>query len=98
MKPTRTHHEAVPGTAALYEKHGIALYRYLLGMLGRPEDAEDVLQTVWTRLVDRIERVRDPAAYLWRMARNEGLANALRLRRGDGSVDPSQSSRNPVKG
>lgn len=73
MPPSLPHTDHAPGTGALYEEHGGRLYRYLLGMLGRPEDAEDVLQTVWSKLVGRLDRVRDPVAYLWRAARNEAL-------------------------
>ncbi len=34
----------------LYDAHGEAVYRYALGMLGRREDAEDAVQSIWLKL------------------------------------------------
>jgi len=58
----------------LYERHGEGLYRYLLFKLCWPEDAEDVLQEVFCRLARydlRWRLVRDPRAFVFRIARNE---------------------------
>ena len=56
---------------ALYDLHGEAIYRYALGMLGRREDAEDVVQAIWVELAKKpLTEVRDPKAYLWTAARN----------------------------
>lgn len=57
--------------STLYDQHGAQLYRYLFGVLGRREDAEDALQTVFLNVGHHLERLRDPSAYLWRAARNE---------------------------
>jgi RNA polymerase sigma-70 factor, ECF subfamily len=58
----------------LYERHGDSLYRYLLFRLGTPEDAEDVLQEAFCRFARydlRWRLVRDPRAFVFRIARNE---------------------------
>lgn len=58
----------------LYERHGDNLYRYLLFKLGSAEDAEDVLQESFCRFARydlRWRLVRDPQAFVFRIARNE---------------------------
>lgn len=66
----------------LYERHGERLYRYLLFKLGSAEDAEDALQEAFCRFARydlRWRFVRDPRAFVFRVARNE--ANRLLRRR-----------------
>lgn len=58
----------------LYGRHGESLYRYLLFKLGSAEDAEDVLQEAFCRFARydlRWRLVRDPRAFVFRVARNE---------------------------
>lgn len=58
----------------LYERHGENIYRYLLFKLGSAEDAEDVLQESFCRFARydlRWRFVRDPRAFVFRVARNE---------------------------
>lgn len=58
----------------LYGRHGDDLYRYLLFKLGSAEDAEDVLQEAFVRFARydlRWRFVRDPRAFVFRVARNE---------------------------
>jgi RNA polymerase sigma-70 factor (ECF subfamily) len=58
----------------LYERHGESLYRYLVFRLGSAEDAEDVLQEAFCRFARyglRWNFVRDPQAFVFRVARNE---------------------------
>lgn len=58
----------------LYERHGVRLYRYLLFKLGSAEDAEDVLQEAFCRFARydlRWRFIRDPQAFVFRVARNE---------------------------
>lgn len=43
-------------TAALFEQHGAALYRFARVLLHQPEDAEDVVQTAFVRLLDHLQR------------------------------------------
>jgi RNA polymerase sigma-70 factor (ECF subfamily) len=62
--------------AALYDRHGRALYSHGLWLLGRPQDAEDVVQSVFVKLAQRageLGAIRHPAAYLHRMARREAV-------------------------
>ena len=58
----------------LYGRHGERLYRYLLFKLGSAEDAEDVLQEAFCRFARfdlRWRFIRDPQAFVFRVARNE---------------------------
>jgi RNA polymerase sigma-70 factor (ECF subfamily) len=58
----------------LYERHGEHLYRYLVFRLGSAEDAEDVLQETFcrfSRYALRWRFVRNPQAFVYRVARNE---------------------------
>jgi RNA polymerase sigma-70 factor (ECF subfamily) len=58
----------------LYERHGESLYRYLAFRLGSAEDAEDVLQEAFSRFARydlRWRLVRNPQAFVFRVARNE---------------------------
>jgi RNA polymerase sigma-70 factor (ECF subfamily) len=58
----------------LYERHGERLYRYLLFKLGSAEDAEDVLQESFCRFARydlRWRLIRNPRAFVFRIARNE---------------------------
>ena len=73
---------------------GDKLYNYLTIKLGSPQDAEDVLQEVFCRLIRyklRFRLIRNTSAYLFRMARNEA-ADFLRKRKKD------QKIRHPEEG
>lgn len=66
----------------LYDTHADSVFRFMVGMLGRREDAEDAVQAVWTKLARRPEglaRAEEPTAYLWASARHH-VASALRRR------------------
>jgi len=55
---------------------GDKLYNYLTIKLSSPLDAEDVLQEVFYRLVRyrvRFRFIRNPSAYVFRVARNEAI-------------------------
>jgi RNA polymerase sigma-70 factor, ECF subfamily len=70
------------GFAELYERHYEAVFRAALRVTGRPADAEDVLQTVFLRLLSRsgdVEDVTQPAAYFRRAAVNAAV-DVLRRR------------------
>jgi RNA polymerase sigma-70 factor (ECF subfamily) len=74
----------VPGFAELYERHYEAVFRAALRVTGSPADAEDVLQTVFLRVLARggdveIEDVALPAAYFRRAAINAAV-DVLRRR------------------
>ena len=58
----------------LYGRHGESLYRYFVFRLGSAEDAEDVLQETFCRFARyglRWNFVRDPQAFVFKVARNE---------------------------
>lgn len=74
----------------LYERHAESVYRTALRVTGNPADAEDVLQTVFLRVLDagqQLDRSRAPGAYLRRAAANAAV-DVLRRRsvRGESSV------------
>jgi RNA polymerase sigma-70 factor (ECF subfamily) len=88
----RTHIDELPilmtsptpprGFAELYEQHYEAVYRAALRVTGNQADAEDVLQTVFVRVLARggnVESVTLPAAYLRRAAVNAAV-DVLRRR------------------
>jgi len=70
------------GWAELYERHSAAVYRAALRVTGNPADAEDVLQTVFLRVLARSEddeAAQPPAAYFRRAAVNAAV-DVLRRR------------------
>jgi RNA polymerase sigma factor (sigma-70 family) len=81
------------GFAELYDRHYEAVFRAALRVTGNPADAEDVLQTVFLRLLARggdveIENVTLPTAYFRRAAINAAV-DVLRRRelRGESAYD-----------
>src|SRR3954469_22976518 len=67
---------AVAGFAGLYERHYEAVFRTALRVTGRPADAEDVLQTVFVRLLsgsEHEEAARRPSAYFRRAPVNAAV-------------------------
>lgn len=73
---------ALTDFASVYEQHYEAVFRAALRVTGRPADAEDVLQTVFLRVMSRNEQeeaARRPAAYFRRAAVNAAV-DVLRRR------------------
>jgi RNA polymerase sigma-70 factor (ECF subfamily) len=76
---------ALAGFAELFERHYEAVFRAALRVTGNPADAEDVLQTVFLRLVAQgarggdVQNVALPAAYFRRAAVNAAV-DVLRRR------------------
>ena len=67
----------------IFREHYDLIHATAYGVTGRREDAEDVVQTVFLRLVRRgmpTEFQKNPKAYLYRSAVNESL-NTIRFRR-----------------
>ena len=64
-----------PDFEAIFREHYRTVYRTAYGVTGSTQDAEDVAQTVFLRLVHgRTSREwKNPAAYLYRAAVNESL-------------------------
>ena len=70
------------GFAGLYERHFETVFRAALRVTGNPADAEDVLQTVFLRILARggdVEDVALPVAYFRRAAVNAAV-DVLRRR------------------
>jgi RNA polymerase sigma-70 factor (ECF subfamily) len=62
--------------AELYENHYAAVYRTALRVLGNPADAEDILQTVFLRVLSqggRSNSTQMPEAYFRRAAANAAI-------------------------
>jgi len=77
----------VPGFAELYERHYEVVFRAALRVTGNAADAEDVLQTVFLRVIAQGGRRGDeaalPAAYFRRAAVNAAV-DVLRRREAHG--------------
>ena len=93
---------ALAGIAELYERHYDAVFRAALRVTGNPADAEDVLQTVFLRVLARggdAETAPLPATYFRRAAVNAAV-DLLRRRavRAESAYDehaPHAASRPP---
>lgn len=76
-EPTEMTSAPVPaGFAGLYERHYDSVFRAALRVTGSPADAEDVLQTVFLRVLSRREQdeaAGRPAAYFRRAAVNAAV-------------------------
>ena len=67
----------------LYERYGTLMFHYLLAVLGRREDVEDVLQEVFvnlTRYRENLERACSSRAYAMTVLRHEALRHLGRRR------------------
>jgi RNA polymerase sigma factor (sigma-70 family) len=65
-----------PAVAAIFERHQGAVYRAAYRITGNPMDAEDVLQTVFIRLLrrqDEVDLSASASSYLHRAAINAAL-------------------------
>ena len=65
-----------PGFSELYQAHADLVYRAALRVTGNPADAEDVLQTVFLRILHhqaKIDPARTPESYLRRAATNASI-------------------------
>lgn len=70
--------------AGWMEAHGEELRRHLAGMLGDPDEAEDVLQEVWLaahRSTPEASEGSNPRAWLYRVATHEALDRLATRRR-----------------
>jgi len=68
--------------AAVYDRYASSLYRLLMALLGRAEDAEDALQEVFLKIAARrFPQVRDVRAYLFQMARHQAIDMLRRRQR-----------------
>jgi RNA polymerase sigma-70 factor (ECF subfamily) len=79
-----------PELERLFHEHSGMLYRTAYGMLGNHADAEDVLQTLFLRLLQANlpqALFRNPAGYLYRAAVNASI-NVIRSRKRFVSAGP----------
>lgn len=79
----------IPDFRDLYEQHSRAVYLAALRVTGNPADAEDVLQTVFVRLIDSgpvLDGSRTVGPYLRRAAVNAAI-DLLRRRQVRGDAD-----------
>jgi len=76
--------------AAIYERHGQALYRYCLAILGNPQDAQDALQGTMEKALSSLpgeNREIELKPWLFRIAHNVSI-DPIRRRRGTVELDP----------
>jgi len=65
-----------PEFEAFFQEHYVLVYRTAYGVTGRVEDAEDVVQTIFLRLLQRDrppDFLKNPKGYLYRAAVNRSL-------------------------
>jgi RNA polymerase sigma-70 factor (ECF subfamily) len=80
-KPTADHSQEFDG---LFREHYLLVYRTACAITGRPEDAEDVLQTIFLRLMRRHvspDIGKNPKGYFYRAAVRISLDTLRRRRR-----------------
>jgi RNA polymerase sigma-19 factor, ECF subfamily len=67
----------------LFQGQGTALVRYLTSRVRSSSDAQDIAQEAYVRLlrVDRVDLIRDPQAYLFRVAANLAREHQLKQAR-----------------
>lgn len=84
-----------PIVAALYVQHADELRRFLTGVLRDGQQAGDVLQTTFVRLVEGGHRTQEESrkAWLFRVAYNEAMAVRRRQATGDRVTRDSAWSR-----
>src|SRR5215467_1655915 len=81
----------------VFREHSSFVYHTSYSVTGRPEDAEDVVQTIFLRLLRRgfpPGFAANPKAYLYRAAINVSL-DAVRLRRRDRQIAEQQLATAP---
>lgn len=74
------HHRELSAEAileALYDEHAHMLFRYAVTLVGNSDDAEDVVQEVFTRVaqqINRMRRVDNPKSYLFTATHNAAFS------------------------
>jgi len=74
----------------LYRRHNDALYRYLLRLCRHSQQAEDVFQDAWSKIINARDSYRPTAkftTFLYRVARNCFIDNVRRNKRHTRTVD-----------
>lgn len=81
----------------LYDRHGIALLRYLQSLTGHVQLAEDLLQDTFVQAIKGLEQLRaarSPRAWLFSIARHLGL-NAVSRRRATVPLQDNMAAASP---
>jgi RNA polymerase sigma-70 factor (ECF subfamily) len=85
----------------LFQDHYVLVYRTAYGITGRVEDAEDVVQTIFLRLLQPErprEWLKNPKGYLYRAAVNLSLSNVkVRRRREQSHVSEELADAVPTR-
>ncbi|MGI8925976.1 MAG: RNA polymerase sigma factor [Tepidiformaceae bacterium] len=88
------------GFSRLYEHYFPRVYRYIAARLARSEDAEDVTEEVFLRIVNNIQSFswRGPpfSAWVFRIARNEVVSHVRREKNRTGSAQLTESIPDPA--
>jgi RNA polymerase sigma-70 factor (ECF subfamily) len=74
--------------AEYYEQWSGAVYRYLVHLVGRTGEADDLFQETWAKALERRDQLRDPklfSVWIFRIARNLAF-NEMRKSRRKGQV------------
>jgi RNA polymerase sigma-70 factor (ECF subfamily) len=82
----------------LFSKYGRVVYRTAYGATGSEQDALDIQQTIFLRLIDNgdtLERVSNPKAYLCRAALNEARQHFRTRKRRKHSDDDVELLKDP---
>ena len=96
----------MPATPAeMFERHHLAIYRYLLMMTGSRETAEELTQDVFLRAIQKAgayEERSHERAWLFRIARNLRIDGVRRARRAPAvssieDDEPSQSAQQALR-
>src|SRR6476646_4061163 len=76
--------------AAIFRRYHQSLYRFCLGIVGDPQDAQDALQNTMVKVLRALpgeERRIELKPWLYRIAHNESI-DLLRRRRETSEIDP----------
>lgn len=79
----RLRHGDLDALATLVQRYQHRLYRYLLRLVRRPADADDLFQQTWLRVASQIRRFdvrRNFDAWLFTLARNLAIDHLRRIR------------------
>jgi RNA polymerase sigma factor (sigma-70 family) len=98
--PIREPMEEKPTLRQVFEAEESSLLRYVYGLVGQRETAEDLVQEVFVKLHAHWDGVANPRAWLFRAIRNLSLNHIRDHRREtplDDSQDPASDSADPEK-
>ena len=98
--PIREPMEEKPTLRQVFEAEESSLLRYVYGLVGQRETAEDLVQEVFVKLHAHWDGVANPRAWLFRAIRNLSLNHIRDHRREsplDDSLDPASDSPDPEK-